>query len=469
MSATAQSSPLPGRPNVPRRPTGRTRNTLAKWTRLTPPGPDQTTPTGSDPATPTGPDPAMATGSDRTAATGSDQSTLTGSGRSTATGSGRSTLAAARPGRVSRALARPGRASTGSARSGGAPGGAVWPGVVVAAVAVVFSLLVSHHLPALTPAVVAVASGATLATLTGVGERFRPGLAFMSRRVLRVAIALLGLQIALPQVLALGWQTLAVVSAATGLTFAVTPSIGRRLGLTRGTSLLIATGVSICGAAAIAAMREGTSAADDGDADDDAARALGVVVLYGTAAIPLIPLLASLMGLSPAQLAVWTGAAVHEVAQVAAIGAASGVLAAAVTVKLARVVLLAPLVALTSSLHRRHAAAPVSVHAAVHPAGHAAEGASVGTSVRGARPPIVPLFVAAFLAMVTLRSTGLVPAAVTEVVPPITNVLMAAALFGLGTGIDLRRLFRGGRAVLLGGIATAIIAVTSLAGVALLV
>ncbi|MEO3892544.1 putative sulfate exporter family transporter [Nonomuraea sp. B5E05] len=314
---------------------------------------------------------------------------------------------------------------------------ATWPGVALAALAVVFALAANRFLPALSPAVIAVASGAALANVAGVGERLKPGLAFVSRRVLRVAVALLGLQIALPQVLALGWQTLAVVVVATGATFAVTPWIGRGLGLTPGASLLVATGVSICGAAAIAAMHESTDTSDD----DDAAGALGVVVLYGTAAIVAIPLLASLMDLSPAQLAVWTGAAVHEVAQVAAIGAASGVLATAVTVKLGRVLLLAPMVALFSGRTRD----------------------------TGPRPPVVPLFVVAFLVMVALRSTGQVPAAVTDLIPQITGVLMAAALFGLGTGIDLRKLVKGGRVILLGGIATAVIAAVSLAGVALVV
>ncbi|SEG27045.1 conserved hypothetical integral membrane protein [Nonomuraea solani] len=352
----------------------------------------------------------------------------------------------------------------------------------MAALAVVVALVVNRQVPALTPAVIAVASGAALATLTRIGDRFKPGLAFVSRRVLRVAIALLGLQIALPQVLALGWQTLAIVTVATGLTFTVTPPLGRRLGLSPGTSLLIATGVSICGAAAIAAMRESTDTADD----DDAASALGVVVLYGTAAIPLVPLLATLLNLSPAQLAVWTGAAVHEVAQVAAIGAASGVLAAAVTVKLARVVLLAPIVALTSFLRHRPAPSPhtsrTSAHTTEAPArtttsaqpteahAHTTDApVPTTTSGRTARPPVVPLFVGAFLVMVAVRSAGWVPAVVTDALPAVTNVLMAAALFGLGTGIDVRKLFQGGRAVLLGGLATAIIAVTSLAGVTLLV
>ncbi|MFC4113825.1 YeiH family protein [Nonomuraea zeae] len=320
------------------------------------------------------------------------------------------------------------------------------PGVALAALAVVFALLVNRVVPALSPAVIAVLSGTALAASAGVGGRLRPGLAFVSRRVLRVAVALLGLQIAVPQVLALGWQTLAVVAVATGVTFTVTPRIGRLLGLTRGTSLLIATGVSICGAAAIAAMRESTDVSDD----DDAAGALGVVVLYGTASIVLVPLLAALIGLSPTQLGVWAGAAVHEVAQVAAIGAASGVLAGAVTVKLGRVVLLAPIVALTSHrLRRLQDAAP--------------------RPGRTRRPPVMPLFVAAFLAMVIVRSTGQIPAAVTDAVPQVTNVLMAAALFGLGTGIDVRKLAKGGRAVLLGGIATGIVSTVSLAGVALLV
>ena len=304
----------------------------------------------------------------------------------------------------------------------------------------VFALVVNHFVPVLSPAAIAVVSGAALANLVGVGERLKPGLRFAAKPLLRTAIVLLGLQIAVPQVLTLGWRTVAVVVLATGVTFTLTPRIGRRLGLTPGVSLLVATGVSICGAAAIAAMREST----DDSSDDDAAGALSVVVLYGTAAIALVPLAASWLGLSSTQLGVWAGAAVHEVAQVAAIGAASGVLVTAVTVKLGRVILLAPIVALTSYRHRR-------------------------TPGRHKRPPVIPLFVAGFLAMVALRSTGLVPAAVTTAIPQVTNVLMAAALFGLGTGIDARALVKGGRVLLLGAIATGLVGAVSLAGVMLLV
>ncbi|MGW0479494.1 YeiH family protein [Nonomuraea sp. NPDC003214] len=330
---------------------------------------------------------------------------------------------------------RGGRLSEGWSRVRG-----LGPGVGVAAVGTGVAMGVNAVVPAFSAAVVAVVAGAGLAAAGGVGAASRAGLHFVSRRVLRVAIVLLGLQISVPQLLATGWRAMAVVVVATGVTFVLTPLIGRRLGVSPGTSLLVGTGVSICGAAAIAAMRD--SAGGD---DDEAASALSVVVLYGSAAIVVVPLVASWLGLSREQLAIWTGAAVHEVAQVAAIGAATGVLAVAVTVKLGRVILLAPLVALAA---RR----------------------SVRSGPRaGRRPPVVPLFVAGFLAMVLVRATGVVPDDVTRKLPSVTNMLMAAALFGLGTGIDVRRLLQGGRAVLLGGIATALVGGVSLAGVALLI
>ncbi|GAA3023249.1 YeiH family protein [Streptosporangium longisporum] len=310
-------------------------------------------------------------------------------------------------------------------------------------VATVLATAASRAVTGVSAAVLAVGLGVALTNLGGLHARLAPGLRFASRRVLRLAIVLLGLQIALPELLALGGGALAVVAVATGVTFGATRWIGARLGVDPRRSLLIATGVSVCGAAAVAAMHEVA-----GSDDDDAAAAVSVVVLYGSASIVVLPLLAGALGLTPHQLGLWTGASVHEVAQVAAIGAAAGagVLASAVAVKLARVLLLAPMVGLVSAALRRGAAD--------RPAG-----------TPGHRPPVVPLFVAGFVAAVAVRSLGAVPAGVADAIPGLTSALLAAALFALGTGIDLRRLVRGGRSLLLGGIATVLIGGISLAGV----
>ena len=328
--------------------------------------------------------------------------------------------------------------------------GTLAPGLGAAAVAVVLATAVTGIVPGVSAAVIAVVLGVALTNLGGLHRSLAPGLGFASRKVLRLAIVLLGLQIALPELLALGWRALAVVAAGTGVTFAATRWIGGRLGVSPRRSLLIATGVSVCGAAAVAAMHEVA-----GSDDDDVAAAVGVVVLYGSASIVTLPLLAGALGLTPQQLGLWAGASVHEVAQVAAIGAAAGagVLVSAVAVKLARVVLLAPIVGLTSLSLRRTAVDRSETGRA----------GSAGNAVR--RPPVVPLFVAGFVAAVAARSLGMVPPEITRAVPGLTAVLLAAALFALGTGVDLRRLARGGRSLLLGGIATAIIGGISLLGV----
>ncbi|MBG0831040.1 putative sulfate exporter family transporter [Planomonospora sp. ID67723] len=333
---------------------------------------------------------------------------------------------------------------------------ALVPGLCLVAPAVAVSFLAGRLLTGVSPAVVAVALGIVLGNLGGVHASFRPGLRLASRPLLRLAIVLLGLQIALPEILALGWRTLALVAAATGVTFVATRRAGRLLGVDPRRSLLIATGVSVCGAAAIAAMHEVA-----GSDDDDVASAVGVVVLYGSAAIVVVPALGGLLGLTPHQLGLWAGASVHEVAQVAAIGAAAGtgVLATAVVVKLTRVVLLAPLVALVSAGLRRAPADRARRAGDADAAPPARQGARAGR-----RPPPVPLFVAGFVAMLAVRATGLVPGSVTAAVPEVTGVLLAAALFGLGTGIELRKLVRGGRALALGGVATAIIVMISLFG-----
>ncbi|MCG5214203.1 putative sulfate exporter family transporter [Streptosporangium soli] len=329
------------------------------------------------------------------------------------------------------------------------PGVALTGGVVVAGVAA------ARVVPGVSPAVVAVAAGAALANLGWLPGATRPGLAFITKRVLRVAIVLLGLQIALPELLALGWQALVVIAGSTAITFLGTRALGARIGVPPRRALLIATGVSICGAAAIAAMdtatktgttAKGTTPSGDGREDDDVGSAVAVVTLFGSAAIVLVPMIGAALGLSPREVGLWAGASVHEVAQVAAIGAAGGaaVLAAGIIAKLSRVLLLGPMVALVSLTARR-----------TDPGSGRTRGAGV------------PWFVAGFAVLAVVRSAELVPAAIVQATPQVTNVLLAAALFGLGTGVDVRRLLRGGRSLLLGGIATMIIATVSLAGVTL--
>jgi uncharacterized integral membrane protein (TIGR00698 family) len=235
-----------------------------------------------------------------------------------------------------------------------------------------------------------------------------------------------------------------IVTALAG-TLAFTTWLGGRMGLGGPRSLLIATGVSICGASAIAAMEE-TAGADD----EDVTAAIAMITLFGTLALVLFPLLRSPLGLSGVQFGVWTGTSVHEVGQVVAAASPAGaaVVATAVVVKLTRVLLLAPAVATVSVVRR--------------------VGASREATAR--RAPLVPLFVLGFLACVGLRSAGLVPTAALGWISTVQVAALGAALFGMGASVHVASLVkRSGALVVLAAVATLLISAVALAGVLLFI
>lgn len=316
------------------------------------------------------------------------------------------------------------------------------PGLAAVAVATALAFGVSHLVPALNPSTVAVILGALAVNLRLHHPVLRPGTHLASHRFLRLAVVLLGLQLSVPALLHLGTGGLAVVLVTVAVTFTGTRLLGRLLGVSPARSLLIATGFSICGASAVAAMEEVA-----GGDDDDTGVAIALVTLCGSLAIAVLPLLRAPLGLDPTAFGSWVGASVHDVGQtVATASRVPGALTAAMVVKLSRVVLLAPLVAgvaLTRSRKGR-------------------------TTPSGWRPPLLPLFVAGFLGAIVLTSTGLLPSGVLAGAKTVQGVLLAAALVGLGTGIHLPTLRRtGGKALVLGLLSWLLVAGVAYAGVRL--
>jgi uncharacterized integral membrane protein (TIGR00698 family) len=259
---------------------------------------------------------------------------------------------------------------------------------------------------------------------------------------MRIGVVLLGLKLSLGDIGKLGWAAIATTVAVLLLSFAGTFWIGRMLRLPGHQPLLIATGFSICGASAIGAMSGVVK-----PKDEEAATPVALVTLCGTLAIFVLPLLWHPLGLDARQFGHWVGAGVHDVGQVVATAqiAGAGALAVAVVVKLTRVLMLAPMVAIASVVERRR-------HVEGDPA------------VK--RPAIVPLFVAGFLLAVLVRTFVPLPAAVTDGADTVQTVLLAMALFGLGTAVRLRTLVgTGWRALVTGLVSWLLIAVLALGAV----
>ncbi|WP_306416119.1 YeiH family protein [Micromonospora okii] len=320
----------------------------------------------------------------------------------------------------------------------------VVPGLLVVAASTGVAFAVSCLLPAVPTSTVAVALGLLVVNLGLHRPVLHAGTRVASRHLLQFAVVLLGLQLSLRHLAQIGVPGLAVVVGTVAVTFTGTRLLGRMLKVPRARSLLVATGFSICGASAIAAMEKVTDRHDD-----DVPAAVALVTLYGSLGIALLPLLRGPLGLDPFAFAEWVGASVSDIGQtVATAGHAPGTLQTAVTVKLARVALLAPLVAAVAVAARRTAAQPE-------------------TAAR--RPPGVPLFLVGFLVAVVLASTDLIPERPALALRHVQDVLLVAALFGLGTGIHLPTLWRtGGRTLALGLASWLLVTSTAYAGVRLL-
>ena len=314
------------------------------------------------------------------------------------------------------------------AASAAPPRWQVLPGVGLAALVLGVAWLVHLALPGvpiLTGCVLlGIALGQVPALRPALDGVLAPGLTLSAKRLLRIGVVLLGLKLSLVDVAGLGWATVLSVVGILVATFFVTWLLGRWARLPGDQPLLLAAGFSICGASAIGAMSAVTR-----DRGKDAATPVALVTLCGTAAIAVLPALGSALGLTPVQFGAWTGASVHDVGQVVATAQTAGAsaLAIAVVVKLTRVVMLAPVVAITSAVVRR------------------------GGGDAGTRPPLVPLFVVGFLAAVVLRTLVDLPEAVVAGADTAQTVLLGLALVGLGSSVRLERLARtGGRAVLVG-------------------
>nr|WP_255701451.1 YeiH family protein [Afifella sp. H1R] len=318
--------------------------------------------------------------------------------------------------------------------------GSILPGVGLAAAiaAAAFGLRQLPGLGAFSPMIIAILIGILFHNLIGTPAVAKPGVGFSMRRILRFAIILLGLQLTAAQVIEVGGTGVAIIIATLLSTFTFTVWCGKKLGVERKLAELIAAGTSICGASAVIATNTVTNAHDE-----DVAYAVACVTIFGSIAMFAYPFLAPLLGLGPHAFGLWTGASVHEIAQVVAAAYQNGAEAGefGTIAKLSRVMMMAPVVLGLGILARERLAAS-------------------GNSA--ARAPI-PWFVLGFIALVGVNSLVEIPETAKSEIALATTFLLSMALAAMGLETDVRKLKAEGlRPALLGLLAFLFISTFSL-------
>lgn len=318
----------------------------------------------------------------------------------------------------------------------------IWPGLLLTALitAAAFGLRELPEVSTFSPLILAIVTGMLFHNVIGTPLRAKAGVTFSLRKILRFAIILLGLQLTAAQIAEVGATGIAVIALTLIATFLFTTWLGGLLGVEKGLAQLIAAGTSICGASAVIATNTVTNAHDE-----DVAYAVACVTVFGSIAMFVYPLLPALLHLDPRAYGLWSGASIHEIAQVVAAAFQDGQQAGefGTIAKLSRVAMLAPMViALGLMANRRNRKAGI----------HGGNG----------RAPM-PWFVLGFVALVGVNSLVTIPPDVKAFIVTITTILLTMALAAMGLETDIAKLrAKGLRPLALGAAAFLFIATFSL-------
>lgn len=314
------------------------------------------------------------------------------------------------------------------------------PGLALALVIAVLAISI-RRIPALamvSPLMIAILAGILVGNFYRLPAQFEVGLSFSSRGILRCAIGLLGLQLSVTQIVAIGIDVIVIVVCTVAIAFIGIGWLGRLLRVDPKLSDLVAAGTSICGASAIAAMSTVNQASEE-----DVAYSMGVVTALGTLLMFLLPVAAHFLDLDARAFGIWAGASIHEVAQVtgAAFQFSNAAGETSVVVKLMRVLMLAPLILVCGLWSRNR----------------------LSIKTEGASKPRFPLFVIGFIAAVILSSTVTIASDMRASLMLITTFLMSVALAALGLQIDISKLKgKGIRPLALGMLGAMLVVMLSL-------
>jgi len=258
-----------------------------------------------------------------------------------------------------------------------------------------------------------------------------PGMQLARHYMLRIGVALYGLRLTFASIAALGLPGIVAPLAMLVGTLLFGTWVGVRFfGLSRREAILVSSGSAICGAAAAIAVASVVRTDDR-----QTAVAVATVVLFGTVGMLLYPYLFELAtghwhwAVSERMFGIFTGATLHEVAQVIAAGKmiSDPTADAAVVVKMVRVLALGPVLLIMALWPRAGGAT------------QAGKGA-----LRGILKS-VPWFAVGFVAVMAVNSAGMVPTAWKAPLVDLDNWLLACAMLAIGLHTRIGDLLRAGR------------------------
>lgn len=247
----------------------------------------------------------------------------------------------------------------------------------------------------------------------------QPALKFTSKKILKIAIVLLGASLSINTIMSVGKMTFFVMIFTFAMCFGGGYFIRKIFGLNWKLSNLISAGTGICGGSAVAAI------APVIDADDkDVAFAMSSTFLFDMVMVALYPIMGKALKMTDIAYGIWAGTSVNDTASVVASGYAFSEMAGdfATMVKLTRTIAIIPTVLVFAFISTRIKQKEMKI-------------ANNGKNVNLVK--IIPWFIGGFLLLAILNSVGLIPATLSSVIKGISKFLMVTALAAIGLSTSI--------------------------------
>ncbi len=313
------------------------------------------------------------------------------------------------------------------------------PGIALATLIAVISKIIEGLMPIhlIGASVIALFLGMAINYIKKPSKTVEKGLNFTSKKLLRLAIILLGASLSIGTIVNVGKSSLVVMFFTLATCFGGGYFIGKALGLNWKMSNLISAGTGICGGSAIAAI------APVIDADDtDIAFGMSATFIFDMIMILIFPIMGGMLGLSDMAYGLWTGTAVNDTSSVVAAGYAFSEAAGeyATMVKLTRTIAIIPTVLIFAG---------INIH--IKKKEMAVANGSGKVEKKVDMMAIVPWFILGFLAMAGVNSMGLMPVEVSVFLNDCSKFIMVMSLAAIGLKTDLRNMTKAGFAPMLHG------------------
>lgn len=291
----------------------------------------------------------------------------------------------------------------------------ITPGLLLSIVVALAAIFLSSFIPGdiIGATVMALLVGMAVNPLMEKYSQFQEGVTFAGKMVLRLGIIFMGVNLNFQEVLSVGKYAVFVMIFTMGTAFGIGNLLGKAFGMNWKLTNLLSVSTAICGGTAVATVGPVIKARER-----DIAYAISATFIFDVLTVVAFPWIGNLLGMSETGFGLWVGTAVNDTSSVVAAGYAFSELAGnvAVIVKLTRTLFIIPFVLIFSLISERVEAKK--------------EGAVGRTPVNLKK--IFPYFILMFLAVVVLRSTGIIPAAVVPALSRSSKFFMIVALSAIG-------------------------------------